>query len=233
MNRETILSTLAPLSPLLLNLYAVLISWFCFWVVLSDERSGIWKWRSENRAPQESSLITVRISTASRTARFLLSIGCFVVLVGLTITLYGLHVYSGSGVLICVLAIAWVTDTGAYFAGRAFGKRPFAKRISPHKTIEGTIGGWLLGFVITLILGFWWMQPIVGWTNIVVITMAIAIPIAAIFGDLIESVLKRMSEAKESGKILPGHGGLLDRVDSLIIAVPLVLSFSVLLGNTT
>lgn len=192
-----------------------------------------WKSRSNSETPQASRRITVRISESTLTARIFLSIGCLLVLVGLGVALYGLQTYLGSGVLVCVLGIVWATDTGAFFAGRAFGKRPLAKHISPRKTVEGTIVGWLAGFVVALILGFWWLQPILGWPSIAVLGMAVMIPLVAIFGDLLASVFKRISDAKASGTILPGYGGVLDRVDSLLLVVPLVLSFSVLLGNTT
>ena len=232
MSQHAMMLTLDLLGVLVLHLHTVLLAWFIFWVVASDETRRFWISRSKNETPQEDPLITVRISEATLTAKMFLSVGCFLVLVGLGVALLSLQVYAGSGVLICVLAIVWATDTGAYFAGRAFGKRPLAQHISPNKTIEGTIGGCFLGCLLALILGFSWLQPMVGWSSIFVLSMAIAIPLTAVIGDLFESVLKRISDAKESGNILPGHGGLLDRVDSLVIAVPLVLSMSILLDYT-
>ncbi|MCY4094593.1 MAG: phosphatidate cytidylyltransferase, partial [Gammaproteobacteria bacterium] len=193
MSQDARVLTLDQVSVLLIHLISVLLAWFIFWVVVSDETRRFWVARSENETPQAHPLITVRISEATLTAKVHLSIGCLLVLVGLGIALYGLQIYCGSGVLVCVLAIAWATDTGAYFAGRLFGKRPLAKHISPNKTIEGTIGGCFLGSLLALILGFFWMQPMVGWSSIAVVSMAIAIPLAAIGGDLFESVLKRIS----------------------------------------
>ena len=189
--------------------------------------------RSKNETPQEPSTISLRITSASPFARFLLNVGCIAVLVSLCAIFHGLHAYLGPGVLVYVLAVAWATDTGAYFAGRAFGKRAFAKRISPKKTVEGTIGGCFLGFVIALIAGFWWLQPELGLSNFGLVLICLLLPFCAVGGDLVESVLKRISDSKESGSILPGHGGLLDRVDSLLYAAPFLFVMSILLGNTT
>ncbi len=232
MSQNAMTLPLDQISRLIIHLNSVLLAWFIFWVVVSDETRRFWISRRKNEASQARPVITVRISEATLTAKVLLSVGCFLMLVGFGVALYSLQVYVGPGVLVCVLAIAWATDTGAYFVGRAIGKRPLAEHISPKKTIEGTIGGCFLGCLLALILGFSWLQPMVGWSSIFVLSMAIAIPLTAVIGDLFESVLKRISDAKESGNILPGHGGLLDRVDSLVIAVPLVLSVSVLLDYT-
>lgn len=215
------------------NIYVLLLTLFIAWVTLSNAMGEFWASRRKKESPQYPSTITLRISSVSRTARILLTVGCLLVLVSLCISFYGLNAYIGPWILIYVLAIAWVTDTGAYFAGRTFGKKPLAKRISPNKTVEGTIGGCVLGWVLALIIGFWWLQPAFGWSTFGVILVSIVIPIAAVCGDLFESVLKRISEAKESGSILPGHGGLLDRIDSLILAAPFVLVISNLFGYVT
>ncbi len=113
----------------------------------------------------------------------------------------------------------WLSDTGAFFLGRRYGKHPLAKKISPNKTLEGFLGGFaasVLGLVVySLLFGV----PIS-----YALVWAIIVAIGAPAGDLFESMLKRFTGIKDSGNILPGHGGLLDRFDSLLFAAPLLLS---------
>ncbi|MFZ5973424.1 MAG: phosphatidate cytidylyltransferase [Bacteroidota bacterium] len=119
------------------------------------------------------------------------------------------------------LFILWATDTGAYFAGTFFGKRKLFERISPKKSWEGAVGGALLAFVFAIVianyfdlLAFWqWMVV----TSIIVV--------GGIYGDLVESLLKRSIEIKDSGNALPGHGGFLDRFDGLLISAPFIVAF--------
>ena len=213
-------------------LYNVLLFWFICWVDWGSTMRHFWESRSKNAPSQSQYAISIKISSSSRTARVLLCIGCLVVVVSLCVTFYGLHAHFGPVILLYVLCVAWATDTGAYFVGRAFGKRRLARRISPKKTIEGTIGGCLLGLIVALIPGFLWIQPNLGWSNFGVITVACVLPFLSVFGDLLESVLKRISDAKDSGSILPGHGGLLDRIDSLVVATPFMFVISIVLGIT-
>lgn len=118
-----------------------------------------------------------------------------------------------------ILFLIWATDSGAYFAGRAFGKRKLWPEISPKKTIEGSIGGLLSALVIGLVYnGF---VPIFD-SSLKVIMMIVVISIIGQLGDLVESALKRHYSVKDSGKILPGHGGILDRFDSLIFVMPVL-----------
>ena len=114
--------------------------------------------------------------------------------------------------------LVWSTDTGAYLIGRQFGRNLLAPKVSPKKTIEGSLGGLL--FSIGMAVGFWRLvggAPI--WTYIL---LAIVIGTSAQIGDLFESAIKRSAGVKDSGKLIPGHGGILDRFDSLIFALPLV-----------
>ena len=120
-------------------------------------------------------------------------------------------------VIPCVLIFSiWINDTMAYIVGSFIGKHPLSK-ISPKKTWEGTVGGILLAIVISGLLAWWIDLDIVG----VMIIAAIA-SVTGTFGDLLESKLKRMANTKDSGHIMPGHGGFLDRFDSLLIATPFV-----------
>jgi phosphatidate cytidylyltransferase len=127
---------------------------------------------------------------------------------------------TGPGWLIPLLLIIfiWINDTMAYIVGSLIGRTPFAPTISPKKTIEGTVGGMILAVAAAGVYGHYWGQQ---WLSLQH-WLALA-AIAAIFGtigDLLESKLKRMAGVKDSGKIMPGHGGFMDRFDSLLLAAP-------------
>lgn len=119
---------------------------------------------------------------------------------------------------ILTIFLVWATDTGAYLIGRQFGSHLLAPQVSPKKTVEGSLGGLLFSIVVALV--FWRMLGGASW--IIYIFMGIIIGISAQIGDLFESALKRSAGVKDSGKLIPGHGGILDRFDSLIFALPLV-----------
>jgi len=119
------------------------------------------------------------------------------------------------------LLLVWAIDTGAYFSGRRYGKRKLAHYVSPGKTWEGVAGGGLLTLVVAVaVLAYLAPALSVHWVVLSVLLTLIAL--FSVFGDLFESVLKRQVNLKDSGRILPGHGGVLDRVDSLLIAVPML-----------
>lgn len=117
-----------------------------------------------------------------------------------------------------LLAGSWMTDAAAYVAGRLYGKTPFAPHISPKKTWEGVIGGYSCGMVLVLVVAAITELPI-RWD---VVLIAVLVPIATILGDLLESKIKRRFKVKDSGHILPGHGGMLDRIDGILVAAPIV-----------
>lgn len=123
-------------------------------------------------------------------------------------------------ITLTVFLLVWATDTFAYFAGRSFGKHPLAPRVSPKKTWEGAIGGALGAVIVAVVLKLTLLEYVFSWGD----TLAVALICGIIsqFGDLVESKFKRSVGAKDSGTILPGHGGLLDRLDALILAAPLV-----------
>ena len=117
------------------------------------------------------------------------------------------------------MLIVWLTDSGAYLIGRKIGKNKLAPKISPNKTWEGSIGGTVAATIILAIYLYIW--PVGGaWLPMVLLTIVLSI--MGQFGDLIESSLKRFYGVKVSGKILPGHGGILDRFDSMLIVMPML-----------
>ncbi len=137
-------------------------------------------------------------------------------------------VYLPRGVwwLLMVLLGVWGFDAAAFFTGRAFGRRKLAPRISPGKTWEGVLGGFVLSIAASLVLT---VEPLgVPWY--LAIVLGILVGIAAVLGDLAESLIKRQTHVKDSGQFMPGHGGLLDRVDSLLFAVIVVYFFALLVG---
>lgn len=125
----------------------------------------------------------------------------------------------GLSLLFLILFLIWSTDSGAYFAGRALGKNKLWPEISPKKTIEGSIGGIICALIIGLT--YHYFVPIFD-SLATVITLIIVVSIVGQIGDLVESALKRHYHVKDSGTILPGHGGILDRFDSLIFVMPVL-----------
>lgn len=117
--------------------------------------------------------------------------------------------------LLVVLLTTWLCDTGQYLTGRTWGKTPLSPRISPKKTREGFAGG-LVFAAVTSALGFWLFD--LGVNPLIGVLFGVAIAVLAIFGDLTESLLKRQAGVKDSGDFIPGHGGMLDRIDSLLFA---------------
>ena len=124
---------------------------------------------------------------------------------------------SGPGVLMILIGTIIASDSGQYYAGRTFGKRKLAPVISPKKTVEGAIGGLIVGSGAAIILGKFW--PI-GLSDIAMAGVGFAMTVAGIVGDLFESHLKRRAGLKDSGNLIPGHGGILDRIDSWLFATP-------------
>ncbi len=124
-------------------------------------------------------------------------------------------------IVVGIMFILWASDTGAYFAGIAFGRKKLFERVSPKKTWEGSIGGGLLALAMA-----WGLSRIFhDLTTVQWLVASALIVITGIYGDLIESVFKRSIEIKDSGNTLPGHGGFLDRFDSLLLAVPFIVVF--------
>ena len=132
---------------------------------------------------------------------------------------------SGRDWVLFTLLVTFATDTGAFLVGKAIGRHPMSPQISPNKTWEGAAGGFLLALVVAGLLPeelelslFRWQLVIIGAT----------VGVVAQIGDLLESKLKRVSGVKDAGSIIPGHGGVLDRLDSLVLSIPVVYYLVVL-----
>ena len=126
----------------------------------------------------------------------------------------------GVGWIVLALAVTWLNDTGGYFAGRAFGRRKLFPRISPKKTWEGFAGGMLASIAGAVAAKLLFIPELPAWGAAVVGAGA---GLLGPLGDLSESLLKRAFGAKDSGRLLPGHGGMLDRIDALFFNAPFVL----------
>jgi len=124
----------------------------------------------------------------------------------------------GSWLILMLLLIVWAADTGAYFAGRAFGKKKLAPNISPGKTVAGLFGGLALAPVVALLALY--LMPIGSIEPSRLVLLTIVTALISVGGDLMISMHKRISGHKDSGHLLPGHGGILDRLDSLLAAAP-------------
>lgn len=124
----------------------------------------------------------------------------------------------GLGMLIYLLLTVWSTDSGAYLVGRKIGKTKLAPQISPNKTWEGSIGGTVVAIIVGIIFS---VTGLIHYGILATILMTLFLSIAGQLGDLVESSLKRYYGVKDSGRILPGHGGILDRFDSLLLVLPM------------
>jgi phosphatidate cytidylyltransferase len=135
----------------------------------------------------------------------------------------GLGQIFGYTLPLVIIASIWINDTMAYIVGSFIGKTPLSS-ISPKKTWEGTIGGVILSTLLVTLAGSMWMHGDAG----LLLAVSSISAVAGTFGDLLESKLKRMAGVKDSGSFMPGHGGFLDRFDSLLLAVPFVWIFCIL-----
>ncbi|MBZ9567443.1 phosphatidate cytidylyltransferase [Modicisalibacter tunisiensis] len=126
---------------------------------------------------------------------------------------------SGAEWLLYVLLLVWLADIGAYFAGRRFGRHKLAPRVSPGKSWEGVYGG--MAVTVLLALGYALGLALPLGESLWLVLITLVVTLASVLGDLLESLFKRWRGIKDSGRLLPGHGGILDRIDSLTAAVPL------------
>ena len=166
---------------------------------------------------QDSAALRAELRTASAAA---LAAAAFSA-AGAAIVLLRAAPQGAEWVLLAVLAVM-STDAAAYAVGRALGRRKLAPAISPNKTVEGAIGGWLGGFAATIALDAILGLSVGIWP---LVLLALLLPLLAQAGDLAESLFKRARDVKDSSNLIPGHGGVLDRLDSLLFGLPAVYFF--------
>ena len=122
--------------------------------------------------------------------------------------------------LMYLFLLVWGADSGAYFVGRKFGKRKLAPNVSPNKSLEGLYGGIFTALLIVLVVEVVYLDLTLA-QHLLFLILSVVTVFSSVLGDLFESMLKRRSGIKDSGRILPGHGGVLDRIDSLLAAAPI------------
>jgi len=142
----------------------------------------------------------------------------YVVLGSSFLSLYYLRIdiEGGASLLMYLMLLIWIADSGAYFSGRAFGKIKLSPQISPGKSIEGVIGG----VIVCLVFAYFSADYIGFKPSLLFLMISLSVVLVSVYGDLFESLLKRRAQVKDSGTLLPGHGGVLDRIDSLLAAGP-------------
>lgn len=135
----------------------------------------------------------------------------------------------GRDLIFLLAGIVWCSDTGAYLVGRAFGKHKLGTPVSPRKTIEGTIGGLVVGTLTSFVLSTIFLKETLSWGDAVFIGLLLSV--LGQLGDLSASLMKRTAGVKDSGQIIPGHGGFIDRCDSLIFSTPVLYYYLELTGH--
>lgn len=135
----------------------------------------------------------------------------------------------GRQIIFLLAGIVWCSDTGAYLVGRAFGKHKLGTPVSPRKTIEGTIGGLVVGTLTSFLLSVFLLKGTLSWGHAVFIGLLLSV--LGQLGDLSASLMKRTAGVKDSGHIIPGHGGFIDRCDSLIFSTPVLYYYLALTGH--
>lgn len=141
---------------------------------------------------------------------------------------YAASNYTGAWLIFCLLALVWAADIGGYIVGKPFGKHKLLPKVSPGKTVEGMLGGLALVAIVVTVVA--WLQDWPAQTGIWYIS-ALLLTVLSVFGDLTESMFKRVAGKKDSGAFLPGHGGILDRIDSLTATAPLFAIIVALYGG--
>ena len=137
-------------------------------------------------------------------------------------SLVGVHAMAGKEAVLLLIATVAVSDTAQFYTGRTLGRTPLAPARSPKKTREGAVGGFVVAPAFLAVAGSYWLPIYPWWWHL---SLGFGIVIAGIIGDLFESMLKRAAEMKDSGTLIPGHGGVLDRIDALLFAAPVFYFF--------
>ena len=152
-------------------------------------------------------------------------LGIVYIPVSLSLLVFIKNLQGGTFWIIWLLIIVFANDTGAFYGGKFFGKRALAPNISPNKTIEGSIGGGLTAMVVGFIFSYLFFQDL--FLSVLMVPCALMLAVAGQIGDLFESAMKRVASIKDSGRILPGHGGMLDRIDGLLLSIPVLYVYLV------
>jgi phosphatidate cytidylyltransferase len=163
--------------------------------------------------------VMLAIGDDRRAAVFGVIAGVFAALyIGLALgALVGTHIFGGRGAVLLLIATIAISDTAQYYTGRMLGAHPLAPRLSPKKTIEGAIGGFIAGPLFLYFAGPYFV-PVA--PALPMAALGIALVVCGIAGDLFESLIKRAADMKDSSALIPGHGGVLDRIDALLFASP-------------
>lgn len=148
-----------------------------------------------------------------------------VIYVAIPFSLLNVSAFSNDGysfqIVIGLMLLLWSSDTGAYFAGTKFGKRKLFERVSPKKSWEGSVGGFILAVIMAYFLSLYF-HDLAPWQWMIA---AFIMVVCGTYGDLVESLFKRSMAIKDSGTAIPGHGGFLDRFDGMLISVPFITAF--------
>lgn len=162
----------------------------------------------------------------TRTLRAMLAVLLMALWVGAPLAHLGLFPGARNGLVLTLIAVVgpWVSDSGGYFAGRFFGRHPLFPEVSPSKTVEGAVAGLLLTTLVVAPASY----ALLGFDPLRATLLAAGVSVFSQAGDLFESSLKRMLDVKDLGQALPGHGGMLDRIDSLLFTAPAVYYISLL-----
>ncbi|MDG5788156.1 phosphatidate cytidylyltransferase [Evansella sp. AB-P1] len=202
------------------------LSFILMWILLLPETILKSDWLHIDKLEMFLLLIIVLLAlTVITKNKFTFDEAGFIILSSVYIG-FGFHYFiytrfleQGLAVLFFIIILVWATDSGAYFAGRLFGKNKLWPEISPKKTIEGAFGGIILAFIVGIIYVSF-VTIFNSW--LITIFFIFIVSISGQLGDLVESALKRHYAVKDSGQVLPGHGGILDRFDSLIFVMPIL-----------
>lgn len=172
-------------------------------------------------------IVALNVLASSRTGAPLLADTAAAMLapvyIGLPLgSLVGVHAMAGKEAVLLLIATVAVSDTAQYYAGRTFGRTPLAPARSPKKTREGAVGGFVVAPIFLAAAGRYWLPEYPWYWHA---SLGLGIVVAGIIGDLFESMLKRAADMKDSGTLIPGHGGVLDRIDALLFATPVFYFF--------
>lgn len=139
-----------------------------------------------------------------------------------------LYMTHGMGLLLTMFAMIWMNDTGAYLVGCSIGRHRLFPRISPKKSWEGFFGGVLFSVAVALTVSYFAPEIVDAFSTLQLVLVGVVVSVFSTWGDLVESMFKRAANVKDSGKIMPGHGGILDRIDSLLFVGPALLLLTII-----